>query len=144
MDMSLDFKKIIAVLTLAGSLSGCLAEGTAIRNGAARPATLPQNVVVYLEAPKTTYELVGVVTGEANSWTKQDSVNAAIEELKVQAAGLGANGIIITGHQTEVTYNTSTSGNVNSSGNISATTKVAALEGPEKLRATAIFVTPTN
>ena len=57
---------------------------------------------LYLEAPKT-YEGIGIVNASSDAgWTEQGSVDYAIEELKKQAAKLGANGVLIasTGEQT--------------------------------------------
>ena len=82
-------------------LTGC-ASGSSIVVGAVRDPIDPKQVKLYLEAPAN-YEVIGIVKASSDAgWTEQDSVNYAVEELKNQAAKLGANGVFIetTGEQT--------------------------------------------
>ena len=82
-------------------LAGC-ATGSSIIVGEVREAIDPGQVKLYLEIPES-YEIIGIVTASSDAgWTEQDSVNYAVEELKNQAAKLGANGVLIesTGSQT--------------------------------------------
>ena len=56
---------------------------------------------LYLEPPQS-YEIIGIVTASSSAgWTEEGSVGYAVEELKNQAAMLGANGVLIesTGEQ---------------------------------------------
>ena len=137
------FLKEIATISIVFLLSGC-ADGTAIRSGAVRPATNPQNVVVYVSPPKQTYDVVGIVSSESIGWTKQESIDKGIEELKRQAAFLGANGLILNMHETEINYSANTSGTVSANGQVSTSTKITESEGAEKMKATAIFTIGLN
>lgn len=83
-----------ASLSLALLLSAC-ASGSAIVTGATRPATSPQAVQLYTTSPAK-YEVIALVKASSDAgWTSQDSVDYAIQELKAQAAKLGANGVLI-------------------------------------------------
>ena len=76
--------------------NGCAATGTALVTGIQRPATDPNSVVLYTEIPNCEYEVIGIVTASSDiGWTEQDDINYAVEELKRQAAKIGANGIIL-------------------------------------------------
>ena len=82
-------------------LAGC-ASGSSIVVGEIREAIDSNQVKLYLEVPDS-YEVIGIVTASSDAgWTEQDSVDYAVEELKNQAAKLGANGVLIesTGSQT--------------------------------------------
>ena len=86
----------IAILFLAGCASG-----SSIVVGETKEAIDPSQVKLYLETPDI-YEVIGIVTASSDAgWTEQDSVDYAVEELKNQAANLGANGVLIesTGSQ---------------------------------------------
>ena len=75
-------------------LVGC-ATGSSIVVGEVRDPIDPSKVKLYLEAPAN-YEVIGIVKASSDAgWTEQDSVNYAVEELKNQAAKLGANGVFI-------------------------------------------------
>ena len=82
-------------------ISAC-ATGSSIVTGEKR-APIDFNLVkLYLETPAN-YEVIGLVKASSDAgWTEQDSVDSAIEELKKQAAKLGANGVLLmaTGEQT--------------------------------------------
>lgn len=71
------------------------ASGSVLVTGIQREATNPDNVIIYSEAP-TNYEVIGIVTASSDmGWTEQGDLDYAIEELKKQAAKVGANGIIL-------------------------------------------------
>ncbi len=75
-------------------LTGC-ATGSSIVVGETREAIDPSQVKLFLERPES-YETIGIVKASSDAgWTEQDSVNYAVEELKNQAAKLGANGVLI-------------------------------------------------
>ena len=75
-------------------LAGC-ASGSAIVTGDARGRTAPEDVKLYLEAPKN-YDVIGVVKASSGAgWSEQASKDYAIKELKKQAARMGANGVIL-------------------------------------------------
>jgi len=93
--------KNILVSLLFLLLVGC-ATGSSIVVGQVRDPIDHNKVKLYLEAPEN-YEIIGIVKASSDAgWTEQDSVNYAVEELKNQAAKLGANGVFIetTGEQT--------------------------------------------
>lgn len=86
--------RISFYLLLLILLGGC-ATGSAIVVGEVRQAIESSQVKLYLEPPET-YEIIGIVKASSDSgWTEQDSVDYAVEELKNQAAKLGANGVLI-------------------------------------------------
>ena len=71
------------------------ATGTAVVTGNKRAATDPASVVLYTEPPAK-YETIGIVSAYSDATgIAQRDLNYAVEELKKQAAKLGANGIII-------------------------------------------------
>jgi len=79
-----------AVLAIAACASG-----STIVTGTTRTPIAPEQVRLYLEPPAA-FEVIGLVSASSNSgWTEQDSVDYAIEELKRQAAKLGANGVLV-------------------------------------------------
>lgn len=89
------------ICLIAIFLVGC-ASGSSIVTGTAREPTDPNQVKLYLESP-INYEIIGIVNASSDAgWTEQQSVDYAVQELKKQAAKLGANGVLIesTGEQT--------------------------------------------
>jgi hypothetical protein len=95
---------ILVVLILL-TLGGC-ASGSAIVTGTMRAATTPERVTIYLEPPAE-FEVIGLVNASSDAgWTDQGSVDYAIQELKKQAAKLGANGVLLgsTGERTTTTF----------------------------------------
>lgn len=92
--MQITLPKNVLVSLILLILTGC-ASGSAIVVGQAREPIDPNKVKLYLEAPAN-YEVIGLVKASSDAgWTEQDSVNYAVEELKNQAAKLGANGVFI-------------------------------------------------
>jgi hypothetical protein len=84
------FLLALAVLTL-----GACASGSAIVTGNTRAPLGPEQVNIYLEPPAA-FEVIGLVSASSDAgWTEQGSVDYAIEELKKQAAKLGANGVLL-------------------------------------------------
>jgi hypothetical protein len=95
--ISMKYIFLFAILLLVGCASG-----SSIVVGEAREAIDSNQVELYLEISET-YEIIGIVTASSDAgWTEQDSVDYAVEELKNQAAKIGANGVLIesTGSQT--------------------------------------------
>jgi len=86
-----------AFLLLAPALlaiAAC-ATGSAIVTGKTRTPLAPEQVRIYLESPAS-FEVIGLVNASSDAgWTEQGSVDYAIEELKKQAAKLGANGVLL-------------------------------------------------
>jgi hypothetical protein len=88
---------LIAVLLLAGCASGSstVASGSSIVVGEVREPIDSSQVMRFFKLPET-YELVGIVTAPSHGGLiEPDSDGPAVEELKTQAAKLGANGIIV-------------------------------------------------
>ena len=76
-------------------LTAC-ATGSSIVTGTTRDPIDPSQVNLYLEPPEE-YETIGIVKASSDAgWTEQGSVDYAIEELKNQAAKLGANGVLLS------------------------------------------------
>jgi hypothetical protein len=87
-------KKTVLVSLLAFSLAAC-ATGSAIVTGTKRPPLNPGQVKLYAEPPAK-YEAIGVVSAASGSgFTAQGSEDYAVQELKNQAAKLGANGVLL-------------------------------------------------
>jgi hypothetical protein len=97
------FNRNVVLIMCLLTLIGC-ATGSSIVTGQKR-APIDFNLVkLYLETPEN-YEAIGIVKASSDAgWTEQDSVDYAIEELKKQAAKLGANGVLLmtTGEQTSM------------------------------------------
>src|SRR6185369_8180680 len=80
----------VAILNLAACASG-----SAIVTGKTRDPVAPAQVKLYLEPPAK-FEVIGLVNASSDAgWTEQGSVDYAVEELKKQAAKLGANGVLL-------------------------------------------------
>lgn len=90
-------KKIFSVIIMVFALLcviGC-ASGNALVTGTQRPATNPESVVIYTEAPEK-YEVIGIVNASSDATgSAQTDLNYTVAELKKQAAKIGANGIIL-------------------------------------------------
>ncbi|GAB6098098.1 hypothetical protein JCM14469_43540 [Desulfatiferula olefinivorans] len=83
------------ILVCLITLVGC-ATGSSIVTGTVRPATDPNYVKIYLEPPQE-YETIGIVEASSDvEFSSQAATDRAIQELKKQAAKIGANGVLIT------------------------------------------------
>lgn len=86
--------KIVVILTLFAGLYGC-ATGSAIVTGIVRPAIDPSEVKLYLDPPPQ-FETIGIVEASSDvEVSSQAAQDRTIDELKAQAAKLGANGVIL-------------------------------------------------
>ena len=96
----------LLVLTIfAFNLSGC-ATGTTLVTGVKRDATNFEQVKIY-HTPPANYEVIAIVKASSEmGWTDQESLDMAVEEIKKQAAKVGANGIILekTGKESSGSY----------------------------------------
>ncbi len=89
-----------ALLVCLLTMIGC-ATGSFIVTGNVRPATDPNEVKLYLEPPLE-YETIGIVEASSEvGFSSQAATDRAIEELKKQAAKIGANGLLITNSGSE-------------------------------------------
>jgi uncharacterized protein YbjQ (UPF0145 family) len=87
---------LAAIVTLAGC-----APSTHVLVGTARPPISPAEVKIY-STPPANYQEIGVLDASSKSaFTTggQKSVDKVIERLKIEAAKLGANGVILEGFQ---------------------------------------------
>lgn len=99
--MKLSGRKKLIISLLALSLVAC-ASGSAIVTGTKRTPLEPSQVKLYLETPPN-FEVIGIVNSSSDAgWTEQGSQDYAVQELKNQAAKLGANGVLLetTGDRT--------------------------------------------
>lgn len=87
--------RVVVCLMIAFVLGAC-ASGSALVTGTKRPAIPPSEVQLYSEPP-TAYEVIGIIKASSDmGLTEQGSMDYAIEELKKQAAAIGANGVLVT------------------------------------------------
>jgi hypothetical protein len=87
--------RTITTIFVFSVLIGC-ATGSYIITGKARPAISPTEVKVYPNPPSQ-YETIGIVEASSDvGFSTQAAQDRAIEELKKQAAKIGANGVILT------------------------------------------------
>ena len=89
--------KHIQIIFIAIILLSSCASGSYILTGQKRDPINFSLVKLYTTQPKK-YEIRGIVNASSDSgWTQQGDMDLAVSELKVQAAKLGANGILLTG-----------------------------------------------
>jgi hypothetical protein len=74
-------------------LAGC-ASGTYIVTGNERPRLEPEQVTLYYQTRPARFEVVGIVNARGPG-TTQHNMNQAVEQLKKEAAKMGANGVIL-------------------------------------------------
>lgn len=92
--MKNDTWKVLQVLLIVSVLLSC-ASGSHIITGKVRTPIHHESVTLYASEPES-YETIGIVKASSDAgWNEQDSLNYAVEELRKQAAKLGANGVII-------------------------------------------------
>ena len=75
--------------------SAC-ASASHILVGEVRPPVALDAVLLYLEPPEN-YEVIALVRGSSISgWTQAQDTNNAVQQLKKEAAKLGANGVLLS------------------------------------------------
>ncbi len=100
------------LFTLVALCLGACASGSAIVTGAKRASTNPEQVNIYLEPPAE-FEVVGLVNASSDAgWTEQGSMDYALQELKSQAAKIGANGVLLVSSGDKITTSYIMSGTV--------------------------------
>jgi hypothetical protein len=84
---------VVAIVLLAGCAS------SHVMVGKARPPIPPQDVQVYFQPPPKYEQIAMLDTSSSHSFsfTAQGKTDKVIERLKVEAAKLGANGVLIQG-----------------------------------------------
>ena len=93
-------KIFLALSTLF--LVACGTTGSSIVTGKTRPAIASTEVKIYLDPPAE-FETIGMVEGSSEvDFSTQAAQDRAINELKAQAAKIGANGVLLlnTGDKT--------------------------------------------
>jgi len=88
------FVKIITIFFFLIILFGC-ATGSSIVTGKVRPAINSSEVKIYLDLPSQ-YETIGIVEASSDiEFSTQAAQDRVINELKAQAAKIGANGVLL-------------------------------------------------
>ena len=111
------------VLLIVMMLVGCVPVSHIIV-GEARDPLSPSQVKIYLDYPEE-YEKIALIDAGSNFafkdpailFTWQSKMNKVIERLKIEAAKLGANGVVIVGTDNKIhqTFNLDKDGNASSS-----------------------------
>ena len=92
--------KILVVTFLAAVLVGC-ASGSALVTGTARPPIEDFTTVAILtEMPDEAEQIAIVKASSSSGWNQQQKLDYAVEELKKQAAKVGANAVVISNRDT--------------------------------------------
>ncbi|MBU1293922.1 hypothetical protein [Marinomonas polaris] len=87
--------KYLSVLTLPVLLFGC-SSGSHVVTGQQLPELEVEQVTVFEEAPAFDYKVIGTVRASSdNGFTEDSRKEKATQELKEQAAKIGANGVIL-------------------------------------------------
>jgi len=99
--IEVDMKAIKTILSLfllgviVINMSGC-SRGAALVTGVKKTAINVTQVKVYHTAPNN-YDVIGTVNSSGfGGFSQQGNLDSALEELKIQAAKVGANGVILT------------------------------------------------
>jgi len=92
--MGSQVRLLIAAVVVAFTAAAC-ASSSVVVTGTTRDAVAPSMVQLY-PRPPADYEVIGVVRASSEwGWNEQGSMNYALEELKKQAAAIGANGLLV-------------------------------------------------
>ncbi|PYF84076.1 MULTISPECIES: hypothetical protein [Marinomonas] len=87
--------KYLSVLALPALLFGC-SSGSHVVTGQQLPEIEVEEVTVFEEAPAFDYKVIGTVRASSDGGFTEDArKEKATEELKEQAAKIGANGVIL-------------------------------------------------
>ena len=88
------FLRVIIMVLLFSVLFGC-ASSSVVITGQVRPAINSSEVTVYLDPPAQ-YETIGLIEASSDvEFSSQAAMDRVINELKIQAAKIGANGILL-------------------------------------------------
>lgn len=88
---------MLSVFFILVILSGC-ATGSTIITGIKRSAIHPNEVKIYLDPPTDSeYENIGIIEVSSTvGFSRQKAQDKAMHALKVRAAKIGANGVLLT------------------------------------------------
>lgn len=95
-------KPVVSVLMLitVAVCAGC-ASGSALVTGQSRPAIADHTTVAILtEMPDDADPIAMLKASSDSGWTQQGSLDYALEELKKQAAKVGANAVVLAARET--------------------------------------------
>jgi hypothetical protein len=84
---------------MIAALTGCVSS-QAVVVGHARPAISPERVQIYLEPPESKYDEIANLSASSRgsfSMTAAAKMDKVVARLKIEAAKLGANGILLHG-----------------------------------------------
>jgi hypothetical protein len=101
---------LLLILT-ALILSACATSHVML--GKARPAISPEDVQIYTQPPTAHYEEIARLDTSSQgsfSFTAQGKTDAVIKRLKVEAAKLGANGVLLEGIGSQTSGSVGTGG----------------------------------
>lgn len=98
--MKIELRFLAALLVITAVLTGC-ASGSALVTGQARPAIEEHTAVrILTKMPKGAEEIAIVKASSDAGLTEQGSLDYAVDELKKQAAKVGANAVVLIGRAT--------------------------------------------
>jgi hypothetical protein len=111
----------LALFATAALGSGC-ATSSHVVTGATRPPISPEEVRVYTQPPAHFEEIAALEASSRGGFrfTDQGKMDKVIERLKVEAAKLGANGVLLQSTQNQVSGSLGTGGGSTSYGGRSA------------------------
>ncbi|RBP83560.1 hypothetical protein EBI01_07445 [Marinomonas rhizomae] len=91
----INFIKYLSALALPVLLLGC-SSGSHVVTGQQMPELEVEQVTIFEQAPVFDYKVVGTVKASSdNGFTEESRKEKATQELKEQAAKIGANGVIL-------------------------------------------------
>jgi hypothetical protein len=87
----------LLLVTLAACVLASYVSASTIMVGEPRPPTNPAYVKVYMETPRKFDRIAIIRKGSSGSWafSDQGQVDEAIAKIRVEAAKVGANGILL-------------------------------------------------
>lgn len=123
-------------------LAGCASSHILI--GEARPPIKPEQVKLYIHPPAKYEEIALVDASSKSSWAAGDQakVNKVIERMKIEAAELGANGILIEGVYNESAGSVGTGTAYSPTGNTAFATGISGNVFMKSGKGLAIYVPP--
>lgn len=90
-------KLSLLLLVLATfAIGGCASHTSSLVTGTQRAPIDAQTVRIYTRAPEHFEEIAIIESTAKGGWSAQGKMDNALEGLKVKAASLGANGVLLT------------------------------------------------
>ena len=135
--------KVLSLCVMFGALTACASSHVIV--GKVRPAIQPDQVQVYLQQPANA-EVVALLEANdmgANGFSQQSRVNKVMKRLKAEAAGLGANGIVLEGFGSEYAGSVG-SGFAQGNGGFASGFGVSAAQMRKTGQAVAVYVDPST